>query len=103
MSRRRPRTDRERPLALSPTARPPVPHPHFGTGIRPAGSVRRPGMTTAQDAHLESFRRDGFVIFDPEIPTATLDGAVADVELGPRRRWLRFQRRKPSWDPARAT
>ena len=43
------------------------------------------------------FQRDGFLVFDPELPEATLDGAVADAE----RRFPRPDRW--SWLPFRAT
>ena len=49
-----------------------------------------------------AFERDGYLIFDPEIPEKVIDEAVADVEQGPRRSRLRFLRRKPDWDPGRA-
>ena len=48
-----------------------------------------------------AFDRDGFVIFDPGIPEKTIDGAVADVEQGPRRGLLR--RRTPPADAGRVT
>lgn len=57
----------------------------------------------ADPAELKAaFERDGYVVFDPEIPEGVIDEAVADVEQGPRRRRLRFLRRKPEWDPGRA-
>ena len=51
----------------------------------------------------DAFRRDGYLIFDPGIPARTIDGAIADVELGPRRRWPSRRRSQPPWDPGRAT
>jgi ectoine hydroxylase-related dioxygenase (phytanoyl-CoA dioxygenase family) len=55
-----------------------------------------------RDAAKAAFARDGFLIFDPQVSTRTIDGAVADVELGPRRGRLPFRRRTPTWDPRRA-
>jgi hypothetical protein len=51
----------------------------------------------------EVFDRDGVLVFDPKIPTKTIDRAIADVELGLPRRWLPFLRREPPWDVGRAT
>jgi ectoine hydroxylase-related dioxygenase (phytanoyl-CoA dioxygenase family) len=53
------------------------------------------------DAARAAFERDGFLIFDPGVSNKTIDGAVADVELGPRSGRLPFKRRAPSWDPQR--
>ena len=55
------------------------------------------------DSARQAFERDGVLVFDPEIPERTIDRVVADVELGPRRRWLRFARRKPPADGGRVT
>jgi hypothetical protein len=51
----------------------------------------------------QAFERDGFLMFDPEIPEETIDRAVADAELGPRGGWPRFRRRDPPPDPGRVT
>jgi Phytanoyl-CoA dioxygenase (PhyH) len=51
----------------------------------------------------EAFERDGFLMFDPEIPENTIDRAVKDAELGPPGRWLQFRRRNPPPDPGRVT
>jgi hypothetical protein len=40
----------------------------------------------------ETFERDGFLTFDPQVPEKTIDRAVADVEHGPQRKWLPFLR-----------
>jgi Phytanoyl-CoA dioxygenase (PhyH) len=52
---------------------------------------------------MQAFERDGFVMFDPEIPEKTIDRAVADAELGPQGRWPRSRRRNPPPDPGRVT
>lgn len=51
----------------------------------------------------DAFERDGILTFDPRIAHSTLDRAVADVELGVRRRWLPFARHKPLSDVGRVT
>jgi hypothetical protein len=56
-----------------------------------------------RDSQREAFERDGYLVFDPELPARVLDAAVADVEIGPRRRFLRFSRHPPPGDPARVT
>ena len=53
-------------------------------------------------AAAETFEREGVLIFDPQIPARTLDRAVADIELGPRRRWAPW-RRGPAAVGGRAT
>jgi hypothetical protein len=58
---------------------------------------------TDRQALKESFERDGYLIFDPKLASRTLDGAVADVELGPRRRWPPFTRATPAHDAGRVT
>ncbi len=55
------------------------------------------------EAERAAFERDGYLIFDPGIPSKVLDAAVADVEQGPRRRWLPFLRQTPAGDFGRAT
>ena len=64
-----------------------------------------PDASTAEapERLREAFDRDGYLIFDPQIPERTIDEAVADVEEGPRRGRLPFLRSKPTWDPGRAT
>lgn len=51
----------------------------------------------------EAFERDGFLMFDPEIPERTIDRAVADAEFGRPGRLLRWRRRYPPPDPGRVT
>lgn len=55
------------------------------------------------EAHRLDFERDGFLLFDPQLPERVIDGAVADVELGPRLRRPPFTRRPFGSDTGRAT
>jgi Phytanoyl-CoA dioxygenase (PhyH) len=55
------------------------------------------------ESERTAFERDGYLIFDPGLPAKVLDEAVADVEQGPRRRWLPFMHRPPAGDSGRAT
>lgn len=59
--------------------------------------------TTPHPDAKDAFEREGFLAFDPGIPAKTIDRAIADVELGPRRRWLPFKRDLPTGDPGRVT
>jgi len=61
------------------------------------------GEAAQGDAAKDVFDRDGFLVFDPQIPEKTIDDAVADIELGPRRRGLRFGREPPKGDIGRVT
>lgn len=54
-------------------------------------------------AQRADFERDGFFIFDPQLPERLIDAAVTDVEQGPRRRRPPFQRRPLGGPPGRAT
>lgn len=60
-------------------------------------------VSESAETSIETFERDGLLIFDPEISDKTIDRAIADVELGPTSRWLPFARRNPPSDVGRVT
>lgn len=61
------------------------------------------GEAVQGEVAKDTYDRDGILVFDPKIPERTIDEAVADVELGPRRRWLPFARHDPPSDVGRVT
>lgn len=61
------------------------------------------GEISTRDPVRDTFEREGFFVFDPEIPNRKLDRAVEDMELGPRRHWLRFMRHHEGAGAGRVT